>query len=36
MIGFALVGTDVAVGDKTDDMRSGYRDSATIYPLPFF
>ena len=36
MIGFALVGADVAVGDTVDVMRGGYRDPATLCPLPFF
>ena len=36
MIGFALVGADRAVGDKVDVIRGGYRDPATLCPLPFF
>jgi len=36
MIGFALVGVDIAVGDKLDVIRGSYRDPATLCPLPFF
>ena len=36
MIGFALVGTEMAVGDKVEVIRGGYQDAATLCPLPFF
>ena len=36
MIGFALVRSDLTVGDKVNVVRGGYLDPATLCPLPFF
>ncbi|WP_439143974.1 glycine cleavage T C-terminal barrel domain-containing protein [Planktotalea sp.] len=36
MIGFALVRADLTAGDEIDVVRGGYRDPATLCPLPFY